>query len=366
MQNGEEHRALQREIMMARAGQSLNHSPAARLLPQSFERQRRSDASRRTRCRLASSDGVDDNGFGGEAGARAQQALQLPALAQILDPSERGDDLLAHRGAFATAFDDLEIGAAAGGSLTEIHGADPRERLIVGAHTIPWSANKVNRNQRRRGTTFSRNLRLDLTISMTYDPHRGRHCCKISLTAPAPPQVTMVTGIVDCGKGMTDLQELRANGSFCAMLWLHFYVNTLGRSTPCCISPEPFADENGEFFDIRKHSIREIWNSPAHTKLREEMRAGRRVSACSHCYKYEDSTGESTRTKLNKWLLEDHERAAHHQEVIEREGRGEAPPTPGFLDIRLSNLCNLGCRMCSAEASSQIEKDSVHSKWSPN
>ena len=129
MQNGEEHRALQREIMMARAGQSLNHSPAARLLPQSFERQRRPDASRRTRCRLAGSDGVDDNGFGGEAGARAQQALQLPALAQILDPSERRDDLLAHRGAFATAFDDLEIGAPARGFLTEIHDGGPRERL---------------------------------------------------------------------------------------------------------------------------------------------------------------------------------------------------------------------------------------------
>ena len=129
MQNGEEHRALQREIMMARAGQSLNHSPAARLLPQSFERQRRPDASRRTRCRLAGSDGVDDNGFGGEAGARAQQALQLPTLAQILDPSERRDDLLAHRGAFATAFDDLEIGAPARGFLTEIHDGGPRERL---------------------------------------------------------------------------------------------------------------------------------------------------------------------------------------------------------------------------------------------
>jgi hypothetical protein len=68
---------------------------------------------RRARRRLAGGDGVDDNGLGGEARARAQQPLQLPALAQILDAAERGDDLLAHLGAFAPAFDNLEIGAAA-------------------------------------------------------------------------------------------------------------------------------------------------------------------------------------------------------------------------------------------------------------
>ena len=37
----------------------------------------------------------------------------------------RCDDLLAHGGAFATAFDDLEISAAARGFLAEIHGAVP-------------------------------------------------------------------------------------------------------------------------------------------------------------------------------------------------------------------------------------------------
>ena len=69
-------------------------------------------------------------GFGGKARARTQQALQLPALAQILDAPERCDDLLAHRLAFATAFDDLEIGAAAGGFLAEIHGGGPESDSI--------------------------------------------------------------------------------------------------------------------------------------------------------------------------------------------------------------------------------------------
>ena len=127
MQNGEEHRALQREIMMARAGQNSHHSPAARLLPQSFERQRRPDASRRTRCRLAGSGGVDDNGFGGEAGAERSRRSNCPLSRKS---STRPSVAMTcwRTAAFATAFDDLEIGAPARGFLrkymTGSHGSD--------------------------------------------------------------------------------------------------------------------------------------------------------------------------------------------------------------------------------------------------
>ena len=102
----------------------------------------RSNASagpmRRTELVVATpaANALDDNGFCGEAGARAQQALQLAALAQIPDAPKRCNDLLAHGLAFTAAFDDLEVGAAAGGFLAEIHGAGSVEPLNQGAHTI--------------------------------------------------------------------------------------------------------------------------------------------------------------------------------------------------------------------------------------
>jgi glutamate-1-semialdehyde 2,1-aminomutase len=37
---------------------------------------------------------------------------------------------------------------------------------------------------------------------------------------------------------------------------------------------------------------------------------------------------------------------------------------PGFVKLEISNLCNLKCRMCYGGASSQIERDPVHSRWS--
>ena len=113
MQHGEEDRSLQREVMVARAGEVLDDRATAGLLPQPFERQRRPDPSRRARRHVARCDGLDEDGLFGEPGARAQQPLQLSALLQIVEAPERGDHLLAHRPAFAPAFDDLEIGAAA-------------------------------------------------------------------------------------------------------------------------------------------------------------------------------------------------------------------------------------------------------------
>src|SRR5208337_1062609 len=185
-QNGEEHRALQRKIMPARIGEVFDDLPAAGLLPQALKDERRPNAPRRTRCDTARGDGVDDNRLGGEARARTQQALQLPARLQILDAAERGDDLLAHRGAFATAFNDLEIGAAGGGLLAEIHGAEPWERLMRGPHII---SKKHRASQTKSKTTwhyiFAKSTPRSNNIN-DLPPVSGSQVLKISQAALAP------------------------------------------------------------------------------------------------------------------------------------------------------------------------------------
>src|SRR5271156_4924908 len=120
--------------MPAQTGEALDDRATARLLPQALEHQGGPDPSRRARRRLAVGDGAHDDGLVGEAPARPQQSLQLPALAQIFQATERGDDLLAHRPVLATILDNLEIGATAGGLLSEKQGAESRRRLIR-AHT---------------------------------------------------------------------------------------------------------------------------------------------------------------------------------------------------------------------------------------
>src|SRR5208282_2415152 len=98
--------------------------------------------------------------------------------------AERGDDLLAHRGTFATAFNDLEIGAAAGGLLAEIHGAEPWERLMRGPHII---SKKHRASQTKSKTTwhyiFAKSTPRSNNIN-DLPPVSGSQVLKISLGVP--------------------------------------------------------------------------------------------------------------------------------------------------------------------------------------
>ena len=159
--------------------------------------------------------------------------------------------------------------------------------------------------------------------------------------------------------------DVKGKPGFCVMPWLHLHAGTTGEVTLCCISNVRLRDENGESLALQTHTLSEIWNAPAFLEVRNSMAEGSLPRACSICYNHERLNGTSTRIGLNKWLLEDHPKAEENRKIIQHALAGQLPPLPGYVDIRLSNLCNLGCRMCSSDASSQIEKDSIHSQWSP-
>jgi len=93
---------------------------------------------RRTSALIAV-EGVDHDRLCGKARAGSKKSFQLPTLAQVLDTPEGGDHLLADLCAFAAAFDDLEIGATAGGLLAEVHG-----RLIPSQHMISFCMRIIN------------------------------------------------------------------------------------------------------------------------------------------------------------------------------------------------------------------------------
>jgi hypothetical protein len=131
MQHGEEDGAFERKPMLALARELLGDGPAPGLLPQPFEHESRPNAPHVSPDGSPVVEGGDHDCLRGEARARSQQPLQLSALIQVLDTPERGDHLLADLQAFTAAFDDLEIGAAAGGLLAEGHG-----RLISSQHMI--------------------------------------------------------------------------------------------------------------------------------------------------------------------------------------------------------------------------------------
>ena len=78
VQHGQERRALQRELMVARPRQALNHAPAACLLPHPLEGERRTDAPRRHDRRLAAVERIEHDRLVGKPRARAQKRSSCP------------------------------------------------------------------------------------------------------------------------------------------------------------------------------------------------------------------------------------------------------------------------------------------------
>ena len=120
----------------------------------------------------------------------------------------------------------------------------------------------------------------------------------------------------------------------CKKLWNHLYVGTDSNVLPCCI-----ADHRYPLGNIKEQSIEDILDSSQAQNIRQWMIKGYRTKCCSECYKKEDNNLQSMRQKFKPISVS-------RQKVT-------------FLDVRLNNICNFKCRMCSEYFSSSIQQETV-------
>jgi radical SAM protein with 4Fe4S-binding SPASM domain len=134
--------------------------------------------------------------------------------------------------------------------------------------------------------------------------------------------------------------------TFCILPWMHLYVGPDSNILPCCV-----ADQKYPMGSITKHPINDILKSPKFNRLRKNMLDGKRSKECSRCYIQEDAGLYSERQHHNsRWT----------QESIKFDPSGQIEEfKPTFLDIRLNNICNLKCRMCSGYFSSAIAQEEL-------
>lgn len=132
---------------------------------------------------------------------------------------------------------------------------------------------------------------------------------------------------------------VKVNPSFCIFPFIELLVNN-SHTTVCCRSNEPVAKlENLDY-----------QNSPEYQHIRQHMLDGTRLPEhCFICYKDEELGIKSARqqetvewaNRLNLTSLDD---------LAKLSG-------PAYYEVRASNICNLQCRSCSPEFSSQIERE---------
>jgi radical SAM protein with 4Fe4S-binding SPASM domain len=137
-------------------------------------------------------------------------------------------------------------------------------------------------------------------------------------------------------------KTIKVSNTFCVYPWMHLYIGTDGNILPCCngLQQHPMGS-------VRTHSIDDILKSATFNQLRKNMLSGLRSKECKRCYDFEDAGQPSPRVSANKqW---------EHLKNLNFNKDGTIDQfNPAYIDVRLSNVCNLKCRMCSGYYSSAI------------
>jgi len=145
-------------------------------------------------------------------------------------------------------------------------------------------------------------------------------------------------------------EKIEVKDIYCPLPFNHMNWHPNGNISVCCVA-EMFPPNDGfyrnnlrQMSNLKKDSIKEIWEESSIVDLRKQMLRGEKPPACHGCYKIEDRGGTSRRQNERK-----------------RWGQNLTKPALEFIDLRMSNLCNSKCMMCYPDSSSSLIKE--YSKW---
>lgn len=130
--------------------------------------------------------------------------------------------------------------------------------------------------------------------------------------------------------------------SICALPWLNLSLDVDGSSRPCCKFAHASEASPYQLDNLRQGSLEQVWNGPAMQQLRRDFRDGVRPDECRACWDEEAAGLRSFR----QTYLDD-------RGIVSRPDFDDLTPAqPVAFDLKLSNACNLKCRICGPVASS--------------
>ncbi len=138
--------------------------------------------------------------------------------------------------------------------------------------------------------------------------------------------------------------------NFCLYPFQSMNLDPDGSVRPCC----KFNVSTNEWHDITNKtptmSIDQLFNQPWIQELREEFLAGGRPKACKACWDEEAAGMTSMRLSLDN---------AGRKSPLTTIMSYIDQPSPKFLDLKLSSICNLKCRICNGYLSTRWLEEST-------
>ena len=153
--------------------------------------------------------------------------------------------------------------------------------------------------------------------------------------------------------------------TFCPLPWIHLATRPNGDVRVCCtanasgagITDEKEAGlvkEDGVAMNLRDHTIEEVFNSSHMRRTRLQMIKGEVPVSCKKCFAEE----EKGITSKRQWETREWATRLDLQKLVKQTKEdGTVPVNVPYFDLRLGNLCQLKCIMCSPHDSSSWIKE---------
>jgi len=126
--------------------------------------------------------------------------------------------------------------------------------------------------------------------------------------------------------------------------FMHIYGTAGGNIVPCCEAQEVPLNKLGE-------TALESWNNENYKELRRALAEDERPERCNVCWHLEDSGIVSNRQQWEKDNWKD------FSDIISVNDDYSVNNKPMWVELKVSNFCNLKCIMCSTHSSYKRVKD---------
>ena len=143
---------------------------------------------------------------------------------------------------------------------------------------------------------------------------------------------------------LLDNSKIRNSNTFCIIPFIHIYGTAAGDIVPCCEAQETPLNEPGE-------SAEACWNNTNYRELRRALSNNERPERCKVCWHNEDSGVVSNRQQWES----DNAELFGDEVIVDDEFQVYMPPQ--WIELKVSNFCNLKCIMCSTHSSYKRVQD---------
>ena len=153
--------------------------------------------------------------------------------------------------------------------------------------------------------------------------------------------------------------------TFCPLPFIHLATRPNGDVRVCCTANASGAGiddnkgaglvtEDGVNMNLREHTIEQIWNSKFMRDTRLQLLNDQVPTSCTKCFQ-EEANGI---TSKRQWETEVWNEQLDIDGIVSTTAEdGSLPVSIPYFDLRLGNLCQLKCVMCSPHDSSSWIKD---------